>query len=495
MEIKPQNISGYKLLHEGAIALSKVTQNGIRIDVDYCKKKTKLLQRRIEKEEARLERSELGKAWKSLYSNPKWATGNQQLGKVLYEHLGFEITKETATGKGYPTDAEALEKIDIDGIESLRKIRKWYQTKNTFFAGILREQVKGVIHPFWHLHKVQTYRSSSSNPNWQNVPTRDPEIGKLVRQAIYPRKGHLIGEIDFSGVEVRIAACYHGDKTMIYDILHGDMHRDIAMKAYMLSLDEMGQKGSKVYKSIRYGGKNGFVFPQFYGDYYINCAVSMWRHAVEGKLVTAQGIPLKAHLKKHGVKNLEDFKEHIKKVENWFWKEKYGVYGEWREKWYANYRERGYIDLLTGFRCSGLMRKKQVINYAIQGAAFHCLLLSLILLQKYLEVNRLKTRIIGQIHDSIILDIHPYEFNEVLLAAKCIMEEKVKEVWEWIKIPLEVEAEISPKGASWHLKKEVKEHQCQRCVSKFVYPLPIKGESGEIISLEYECPLCGERGV
>ncbi|MFW6352172.1 MAG: DNA polymerase, partial [Bacteroidota bacterium] len=499
---EPVNLHGYQLLHEGALALSQVSQNGIVVDVEYCKRKSKFLGRKMDREIEKLKRTELGETWLELFSEPKWATGDAQLREVLFGKNGFQIepikfTEKTKYKKNPTpaTDAEALEQIDLDGIDELRRIKKWQQTRATFLAGIIREAVRGVLHPFFSLHTVQTFRSSSQNPNWQNVPVRDPEIGKLIRQAVHPRKGRLLVEIDFSGVEVRVAACYHKDPVMIADITDPDrdMHRDLAQEAYILTLEEMGAKGGKGYKLIRYSGKNGFVFPQFYGDFYRNNAKAMWHNIDSLDLHRADGTDLKTHLRSHGIKNYLDFEEHIKKVENWFWKEKYPVYNTWGENWYATYRERGWLEMLTGFRCSGLMRRNQVINYPVQGAAFHCLLWSLIHLQKWLKANHMKSLIIGQIHDSIILDIHPDEYDAVLSMAYRIMEQKIREVWKWIILPLEVEAEVSPIGASWNLKKEITRNvpPC-KCGTQHLYKLPVKDQEGSITGWRTECPICRE---
>ena len=103
---------------------------------------------------------------------------------------------------------------------------------------------------------------------------------------------------------------------------------------------------------------------------------------------------------------LGSFADHVKSVEHDFWQSRFRVYGQWKKDWYDAYCRRGYITLKTGFVCSGVMRKNEVINYPIQGSAFHCLLWSLNqLVMRELKRSKLKARVVGQIHDSIFSDV------------------------------------------------------------------------------------------
>jgi hypothetical protein len=98
-----------------------------------------------------------------------------------------------------------------------------------------------------------------------------------------------------------------------------------------------------------------------------------------------------------------------------------------------------------------------IFNSAIQGTAFHCLLWSMIELDNALRGKRMKTRIISQIHDEIVFDLFPPEKEKVLELAKKIMTESIREVHNWIIVPLEIEAEITPVGGAWYYKKEIGE--------------------------------------
>jgi DNA polymerase I-like protein with 3'-5' exonuclease and polymerase domains len=142
-------------------------------------------------------------------------------------------------------------------------------------------------------------------------------------------------------------------------------------------------------------------------------------------------------------------------VEKNFWNVRFPVYNKWKKRWWEKYLEKGYLDMLTGFRCSSPMSRNDAINYPVQGAAFHCLLWCMIELQKWLRKNNMRTLIVGQIHDSLVLDFYRKETKRVLEKAKQIMTELLPKYWDWICVPLEVEAELSPVGGSWHEKKGV----------------------------------------
>jgi DNA polymerase I-like protein with 3'-5' exonuclease and polymerase domains len=110
--------------------------------------------------------------------------------------------------------------------------------------------------------------------------------------------------------------------------------------------------------------------------------------------------------------------------------------------------------MLTGFKCGGTMSKNQLLNYPNQGPAFHCLLWSIIQMNKWLKKYKMKSKLIWNIHDDMGMDINIKEKEDVLQKAKEIMCIDIKKEWEWIITPLEIEAEFSNKN--WYEKKEIK---------------------------------------
>lgn len=458
----PYNLSAYKLLHEGSLALAEIETNGIRIDLKYLKKITRKTEEKIKMLVEKLKKSSVVKTWKKVYGHKMNLDSNDQLGKVLFDHMNIEPPALTPTGR-YKTDEKSLMAVDHPFVKMYIKIKKLKKTLTTYLKGIEREIVDGYIHPSFNLHIVRTFRSSCDSPNFQNIPVRNEEIGKMIRKIFIARPGNHLVEIDYSAIEVRVAACYHKDPNMIEYINHPekDMHRDMAMECYMLS-------ASQVTKEARFYGKNCFVFPQFYGSIFSECAQNLWEVIDTFKLTTKKGTPLKKHLKKKGIDRLGEvsyngngeegtFVRHIQKIEKQFWTKRFPIYARWKKNWYKKYAERGWMLTKTGFICQGFMKRNDTINYPIQGSAFHCLLWSLTrLVRKELRKHKMKTLIVGQIHDSILADVPENELDEFLNLAQRIMTTELTNTWKWINVPLEVEAEVAPIGGSWADKKERK---------------------------------------
>jgi DNA polymerase I-like protein with 3'-5' exonuclease and polymerase domains len=145
----------------------------------------------------------------------------------------------------------------------------------------------------------------------------------------------------------------------------------------------------------------------------------------------------------------------MRQVEKDFWYKRFKVYAQWKKDWYADYLELGYFDTLTGFRCSGVMDRKQAVNYPIQGSAFHCLLWCLIRIRKLLHKYHLKTKLIGQIHDSLLSDIYKGELKDYYEIVHKVMTEDLVRHWKsWIIVPMDVEFEVAPVGHSWKDKQK-----------------------------------------
>lgn len=459
MNIHPRTKEAYQLFHDGILALCRAEQQGIRVDLEYIEGKKEHLARKINHLEEQFKQTTLFKHWQHTVKGNININSNAQLAHFLYGVKKIKPEKLTVSGQG-STDDEALQAMDIPELAGLLEMRKLKKVRDTYLDAFFREQVNGVIHPFFNLHLVRTFRSSSDSPNFQNIPKRDEEAMQIVRKALYPRVDHQLMEIDFSGLEVRIAACYHKDPTMLKYINDPstDMHRDMAVQIFKLD-----QFDKAIHGILRQAAKNGFVFPEFYGDYYGNCAVNMacrWGQLPQGHWKPGQGILLdNEHLSDHlimkGINSLDSFTNHIKKIEADFWDKRFDEYATWKKRWWNVYQKYGYIDTLTGFRCYGQMSRNDCINYPVQGSAFHCNLWSFIQLDKTLKSQGLDSRIIGQIHDSIIIDVNPKELPVIKELSRQITCQDLPKAWKWIIVPLDVEMEVSPVNASWAEKTKV----------------------------------------
>jgi len=439
----------YQLMHDGTLALARVEQAGMRIDMRRLAKTIDEVKAEIAELTAELKTDEVWTTWRRRFGTKANLGSRPQLAKVLMEDLSVEL-EETEKGQGRrKLDEEALADIDLPFVRKFVLLEKKKKLQSTYLMGVRREVQDGYLHPSFSLNLARTYRSTSDHPNFQNIPIRDKEIGKTIRSCFVPRKGRLLVEIDYGSLEVRISACYNKDPVLIAYIedTTKDMHRDMAMECYCLSKKE-------VTKEARFYAKNQFVFPEFYGSYYAQVAPSLWNVIERAGLKTSDGRYLHDHLYGHGIANYEDFERHIREVEERFWGNRFKVYAQWKLDWFRQYLRVGGFDMLTGFRVDGVYKRNDVINYPVQGSAFHCLLWSLIQLVRWLEKKRMESVIVGQIHDSIVADVTPGELDDFLAKAKYVMTVAIRKHWPWIIVPLVIEAEVS--DTNWFEKKEYK---------------------------------------
>ncbi len=461
MRIEPIRQEGYELLHEGALELARVEAAGIRVDISKLKATRDRLQSSSQVLKKELEGDKLWASWRRRFGAKANLGSRDQLGVMLFDVAGLKSKSVTESGKP-STEEEALQDLaeDLPFLDKYLRFFKYGKAAGTFLKGIEKEVIDGRLHPVFNLHTVRTYRSSSDSPNFQNFPVRDKEISEIIRSLFIPSEGCVLPENDFKGIEVNVSACYHEDPNFIsYITTPGkDMHRDMAAQLFML-------EPSQVSKDARYGAKNKFVFPQFYGDFYVSCARSLWDWIKKGKLTGPEGESLFDYLRRRGIKGLGhcdpekdplpgSFEKHVQATEDDFWNRRFKEYGRWRRRWYDAYVEKGYFDLKTGFRVYGSFRRNAVTNYPIQGSAFHCLLWSLIQINRYLRKYKMKSRVVGQIHDSMLGDVPVSELQNYLEIVERVTSVELRRHYTWITVPMEIEYEIAPEN--WFKKQEFK---------------------------------------
>jgi len=438
---------GRELFHNGLLAFCDIESNGICVDSNFYEKEEKELTSEINSLTGKLMNSVEALEFKKVTGEEIKLGSSKDLKKLLFDLMKLIPTKTTE--KGSPsTDKESLEEINIPFTNKLVQIRKLLKIRDTYLAQFKRNDFNGKIHPSFNLHVARTYRSSCSNPNFQNIPIRDKLAKRVTRGGIIPSKGNKLLEVDFSSIEVRIAACHTNDPELIKYIHDSttDMHYDQSKLLFLIDDNEMTT-------DIRFCTKNCFVFPEFYGSWYKNCAINLWEEAKN--LKTALDIPLIRHLRSKKINNYQSFENHVKETERIFWK-KFFVFKEWQEQAEQEYFKNLYVDMFFGFRRSGILSKNEIMNSPIQGTAFHCLLWSLIEIHKQSIEENWKTKIIGQIHDSIVFDLVPEEQERVLKVVKEIMCERIREEHPFLLVPLEVESEITKINGSWNEKEEIK---------------------------------------
>jgi DNA polymerase-1 len=459
-----------RLFHEGSLALAQVENNGIKVDREYLEKATKWVSQREKKIVEELKKDELWGKWQNEYKEQANLTSRPQLAELLFNRLRYPASAFTKGGKP-SADEGHLKTVPLPFISKYLQLAKLEKVRGTYLKGIEREtDDNGYLHPSFNLVSgdderggARSYRGSAQLPNFQNMPLRNKLQGKIIRRAFIPSAGNYLLEVDFNILEVRVNASINLDPTLMSYVSDPttDMHRDMSEELYILDFKDWEKDQ---YKDIRYYGKNRFVFPSFYGSSYFQCAPALWKAIDTAKLVTKDGKSLKEHLYEKGIKELGKcdpqgspqpgtFEYHVYKVEKDFWGRRFPVYDAWRTKQWKLYQSQGYFDLPTGFRIQGIYQKNAVTNYPAQGSAFHILLWCLTELQKWLNKKEMKSKIVAQIHDSMLIDVVPEEFQAVCDACERIMTRKVRQFWGWIAAPLVIEMEAS--SQNWHDKKPI----------------------------------------
>jgi len=253
----------------------------------------------------------------------------------------------------------------------------------------------GYLHPWFNLGQVRTYRSSSNDPNFQNIPVRIPAMARL-RTCLIPRFDTFL-EFDFSGAEVRSIAMSSGDKNLIADVKNEvDFHRLFASKLYEIPEEEID-------KQQRYKGKNGFVFPEFYGSFWGTIA-----------------------------RNYPEWKEDtVRETEEALWK-RYSDVRKWQLRNQSEYERTGELKYLSGFSTKfgrqGLLSRNNICNDGVQGVAFHRLIRVLLDVEMEMRHEKMRSILVGQVHDSGVIDCVKEELPEIVDIIEEIVE---RPAWGW----------------------------------------------------------------
>jgi len=465
-------------LLEGQVALADVEAAGVRIDMAYIDKAMADIEARNADTVKRLHSHKRWREWKREFGDRANLSSRDQLSEMVFQRWGYAPVGVTAGGQRYSATKESLAHVHEDFVKDILRMDTLTKARNTWLRGIRREALERdgcwYVHPTFNLNVARTFRSSCSSPNLQNVPVRDAEVMKVIRRAFIPRKGHHFCEPDYSQIEVRVSACYNHDPKLIRYLTDksSDMHRDSAIDIFNLGKKvrpeywkEKGGGGA----DVRHTAKNMYVFPQFYGSVYFQCAPAIWDAMKRRNLKAPDGTPMRKHLRLTlGITELGDcdpkatpgphtFVAHMRRVEDAFWT-RLKVYKRWKYDWYDKYQRDGGMSSLFGFAWNGVLSRNEVLNFAIQGDSFNLMLWSLCRLVKRLRKYRMKSLVVGQIHDSMQQDNHRKEVGDVLDMTRTIMIDETAKQFPWLAVPLEVESDVAPLGHSWAKKAEWVKH-------------------------------------
>ena len=471
-DIIPYKPEAYRLFHEGAIALAGVEHNGLKIDVELLDKSIAEADAKIISLKKEMSDSKVVRIWKKRFGDKFNLDSNDQLAKILFDVMGHTPTIFTNSGNPSTTE-KALATVKEPFVKLYTQRKKWQKARKTYLGGIKKHLVGDMLRPSFNLHLAVTFRSSADAPSFQNMPIRVAWVSKLIRSLFIAPPGYVIVEIDYKGVEVCFAACYHKDPNMLSYIEDKtkDMHRDMACQLYFLKQSDFKNAEGEAkdwMKAARHAAKNKFVFPAFYGSVWFQIAPDLWEAMRVSDLKNADGVPMVKHLANQGITELGDcnpdgepaegtYAAHVRDIEKDFWQRRFPDYAQWKRDWYDQYKQRGWMQTKNGFILQGYLKRNEVINYPVQGPAFHALLWSLIELElRELPEHLPDVKIAGQIHDCMIFYVPIKQVDELVGRADEIMTQKLRKAWPWVITPLEIEVDVCPEGGNWFQKKGYK---------------------------------------
>jgi len=430
----PKQKEALKLLIDTAFNLAKITCNGIFIDLNKLQETENILIDKKETLHKQIMADKVLKQWDK--TTPFDYNSTKQLSHLLFDILKIKPINFTVKNKP-SVDKESLENyMDIPIVQKIIEYRHISKILDTFIAQYKREIVDDKIYPLFSVGFVDTFRSSSQAPNIQQNPKRDKDAKMYIRSFIKAGPHTKLIEYDFKSLEVMISACHNKDPNFIEYVTNPqkDMHKDTAIDVYLLDKNT-------ITKDIRQVVKGDAVFAMTYGSYYKSMAKNLWKDA--------QDLNLIGHLKSKGITTYQQFETHIQNIENKFWNERFPYFNQWRKRMYEFYKQNGYVEQFTGFRCYGPMKRNNTFNYPIQGDAAHILFVLMNHLQNKIETLHLKSKILAEIHDSLLLQVYPDEENLIDSIIYRFITYKLPVLWDWIIVPLTIEKECSILDGNW----------------------------------------------
>lgn len=439
--------SAFLFYKKGLGVMSELQINGISSDLDYFQNMNNEVLQIVQELETELLTGEEARLFREQEKREMKLTA-KDIGILLHKVLKY---KGEQTDKGnWKVDKNALSNIKSAFTQKYTELQKYRKINNSFFSNyIYFTSGDKRIHGSFSINHVISYRSAANDPNMQNMSKRDKEAKNLLRTGFMPDPGSVLVEADFSGAEVNVSASTHGDKNFIRYLLDptSDMHNDescsvLKMEEYGFDYHHMQGEGKERLKRIRNMIKNKWVFAQFYGDWYKSCAKSIWEDIHKEDYVLPGGMALLDHLSSHGIYTLDDFTEHCEGAERALWDVRFPEYTQWKKDIYSFYLKHGYIDNYFGFRFQGYMNRKTCTNYPIQSVSFQLLVKVLIEVSKFLKKEKMKGKLVAQIHDSCVSTIPLNELDKFVN----FFNETVQELdskYKWMKVPMKAEFEIS----------------------------------------------------
>jgi DNA polymerase-1 len=387
--------------------LADMEAEGVAIDIPHLKAYSIELGKEITELEAKI---------KSLAGIDFNVDSPKQLGEVLFEHMKISSkAKKTKTGQ-YATSEDVLQqhKNDHEIIPCILDYRQMKKLKSTYVDPLptLVDPKDGRVHTSYMQTVTATGRLSSNNPNLQNIPIRS-ERGREIRKAFIARSSdYLLLSADYSQIELRIIAALAKDPNMIDSFKRGeDIHKATASKVFHVPLDEVTKEQRSAAKAVNFGiiyGQSAFGLSQ-------NLGISRTEAKETIDAYFAQFSTIKTYM----------------------------------EKAVSDAKARGYVETIMKRRrylpdinsANAVVRgfaERNAINAPIQGSAADIIKLAMIAIDKALSNANIQSKMILQVHDELIFDVHKEEQEILKKIVKEAMENAVSLV-----VPMQVEMELA----------------------------------------------------
>ena len=346
----------------------------------------------------------------------------KQLGKILFEKLDLPPIKKTKTG--YSTNAEVLEEL-LDKHPVIEKIiyyRQITKLESTYVEGLKTViDTDGKIHSSFNQTVTTTGRLSSTEPNLQNIPIKY-EMGRAIRKVFIPENEEsVLLSADYSQIELRVLAEIAGDDNLIDAFVnHADIHTKTASEVFGVPIELVTSNMRSNAKAVNFGIVYGI------GDFSLSKDLNITRK--EAKEYIERYFSRYPNVKKY----LHDIVERAKK--------------EGEVKTILN-RRRFIPELVSGKKMVIALGERLAMNTPIQGSAADIIKLAMVNVYNKLEEKGLKSKLILQVHDELILNVYKDELEIVKELVRSEMENIKSDV---LRVPLEVDVNI---GETWYEAK------------------------------------------
>ncbi len=384
--------------------LADMEREGVRVDADFLKHYSVELGNEI---------TEIEKKIYEMAGERFNIASPLQLGKILFDKLKLDDkAKKTKTGQ-YQTGEDILMKLShkSDIVQNILDFRGLQKLKSTYVDALpqLVNPGTGRVHTSFNQAVAATGRLSSTNPNLQNIPVRT-EKGREVRKAFIPAgDDFLIMSADYSQIELRVIASMSGDEGMMDAFEKNlDIHTATASRVFGVALEEVTKEQRYKAKSVNFG--------LIYGQGAFGLSENLGISRTEAKEI----------------------------IDNYF-KQFPGI-RTYMDEVIENARKKGYVETLMGRRrylrdinsANATVRsfaERNAINAPIQGTAADMIKLAMIRIHKRMKEKQYRSRMILQVHDELLFDVHKDELEEMSAMIKQEMQDALP-----LKVPVIAEA-------------------------------------------------------